>query len=179
MIRVCKPPRSCCPRLCPFSARARRQSRAHCADFIKGVNSCLVGLCRPSRSKDVEVHRATPGDTGCLSRNGGLDKYAYSPPRPSLLASRQSSVATRLVAPLGSRESGEAQSTEVQVGRDTPMLGLEFDGARDRAARDRGPRASLSPQAPMEATGPGGGGGRARRATYLVFSGPETDAYRW
>lgn len=134
-------------------------------------------LCRPSRSKDVEIHRATPwptDGTGCLSPNGGCVGSICRYPTTTL-ATRKSQVATRQAfsRTVGSGERHKSAGAGAGGKGHTPMFGLEFNGARDRAASDRGPRASLSPQAPRGSDGTGGG---EREGYVLVFSGPETDA---
>lgn len=120
----------------------------------------------------MEIHRATPwptDETGCLSPNGGWVGSICRYPTTTL-ATRKSQVATRqaFCRTVGSRPSGERHKSAGAGGKGhTPMFGLEFNGARDRAASDRGPRASLSPQAPRGSDGTGGG--RARRLRIGIF----------
>lgn len=135
-------------------------------------------LCRPSRSKDVEIHRATPwptDETGCLSPNGGWVGSICRYPTTTL-ATRKSQVATRqaFCRTVGSRPSGRCRCRWEGA---HPMFGLEFNGARDRAASDRGPRASLSPQAPRGSDGTGGGA--SEKATYWYFPGRRQTLHCW
>lgn len=52
------------------------------------------------------------------------------------------------------------------------MFGLEFDGARDRAAKRPGSKSLVKPPSPpCEATGQGGWGAASEKATYWYFPG--------
>lgn len=138
-------------------------------------------LCRPSRSKDVEIHRATPwptDETGCLSPNGGWVGSICRYPTTTL-ATRKSQVATRqaFCRTVGSRPSGERhKSAGAGAGGKghTPHVWSGIQRSQGSRSKRPGSKSLVKPPSPPWKRRDRGGG--EREGYVLVFSGPETDA---